>query len=57
MADGFERSPEERDLRMRRAQEIRERRARERRIRRGKRRWRVFMAVYTVLFLDRKSVV
>ena len=51
MADGFELSPEERDLRMRRTQEIRERRARERRIRRGKRRWRVFMAVYTVLFL------
>ena len=51
MADGFDLTPEERDLRMRRAQEIRERRARERKIRRGQRRWRTFMAVYSVLFL------
>ena len=51
MADGFDLSPEERDARMRRAQEIRQRRAKERRIRRGQRRWRAFMAVYTILFL------
>lgn len=51
MANGFDLSPEERDLRMRRAQEIRERRARERKILRGKRRWRVFIAVYSILFL------
>lgn len=51
MPEEFELSPEERDLRMRRAQEIRERRSKERRIRRGTRRWRTFIGVYSVLFL------
>ena len=45
MAEEFELSPEERDRRLRQAQEIRQRRAKERRIRRGKRRWQAFMTV------------
>ncbi len=51
MADNFDLTPEERDRHAQRAQEIRQRRAKERRIRRGKRRWRVFIGVYTILFL------
>ena len=51
MADFEELTPEERERRNQRAAAIRQRRAKERRIRRGQRRWRVFIAVYSILFL------
>ena len=51
MADLTELTPDERERHEQRAREIRQRRAKERKIRRGKRRWRAFMAVYSILFL------
>ena len=51
MADFEELTPEERERREQRAAAIRKKRAKERRIRRGQRRWRVFMAVYSIVFL------
>ena len=51
MADNFDLTDEEREYHEQRAREIRQRRAKERKIRRGRRRWRSFMVIYTVLFL------
>lgn len=53
MADYREQADPRREeaLRARRARTARERQARERKLRRGARRWRIFLVVYTLLFL------